>query len=120
MQGFFVLHKKNFCIRIKKKTKGIFMRAAILKAVANPPKIIWAPVLPALINLGFQFPMMFITIGVGDVNPLLFVISIVSVHVGIILLGNKEPHISRMIQAFGQTNRTSKNLYKEKGNKFVP
>lgn len=96
------------------------MRAAILKAVANPPKIIWAPVLPALLNLGFQFPMMFITIGVGDINPLLFVFCIAGAHFLIIIMGNKEPHISRMIQAFGKTNKTSRNLYKEKGNKFVP
>ena len=29
------------------------MRAMILKAVANPPKILWGPFLPTLVNLAF-------------------------------------------------------------------
>jgi hypothetical protein len=36
------------------------------------------------------------------------------------LAGAKEPHLSTMIQAFGQTNKVSTNLYKERGNKFEP
>lgn len=96
------------------------MREPILKAVANPPKILWGPFLPTLLNLGLQFPMMFVCIGVFDFNPLVFVMSIVGMHSVIILIGAKEPHISSMIQAFGQTYRVTNNLYKEKGNKFAP
>lgn len=96
------------------------MRAMILKAVANPPKILWGPFLPTLVNLAIQFPFMFMSIGVLDVNPIIFLFSIVFVHVGIILYGAKEPHISSMIQAYGQTHIVSKNLYKVKGNKFEP
>ena len=58
------------------------MREMILKAVANPPKILWGPFLPTLLNIGIQFPIMFMFIGLGDVNPLLFVFSIVLVHSG--------------------------------------
>lgn len=96
------------------------MRAFILKAVANPPKILWGPFLPTLVNLALQFPLMFMSIGVLDMNPILFLFSIVLVHTGIVLYGAKEPHISAMIQAYGQTHRVSKNLYKVKGNKFEP
>lgn len=96
------------------------MREQILKAVASPPKILWGPFLPVLLNLGLQFPVMFTAIGIFDVNPLLFVMTILAVHSGIILWGTKEPHISNMIQAFGQTNRVTNNLYKTKGNKFAP
>lgn len=96
------------------------MREMILKAVANPPKILWGPFLPTLMNVGLQFPVMFVSIGTLDLNPLFFVVSIVAVHGLIIMLGTKEPHISAMIQAFGQTNKNSYNLYKEKGNKFAP
>jgi hypothetical protein len=38
----------------------------------------------------------------------------------VIAIGTKEPHVSAMVQAFGQTNRVTKNLYKVKGNKFAP
>ena len=96
------------------------MREMILKAVANPPKILWAPFLPVLLNIGLQAPLMFIAIGIFNANPLLFLILVVSVHTFLIFLGAKEPHISAMIQAFGQTNKVSKNFYKQKGNKFAP
>jgi hypothetical protein len=96
------------------------MRDVILKAVANPPKILWGPFLPVLLNLGLQFPIMFMFIGVYDINPLVFFISIIIGHILAIGLGTKDPHISTMIQAFGQAHKTSRNLYKTKGNKFAP
>lgn len=96
------------------------MREQILKAVAAPPKILWAPFLPVLLNIGVQFPFMFAAIGTFDTNPLVFVATIVSVHLGIVIWSSKEPHISNMIQGFGQCYRVTHNLYKVKGKKFAP
>ncbi|MBE6453970.1 MAG: hypothetical protein E7017_03690 [Alphaproteobacteria bacterium] len=96
------------------------MREVILKAVANPPRILWGPFLPVMVNLGVQFPIMFMFLGTFDVNPLWFMISLVGGHFASIFMGIKEPHISAMIQAYGQTAKTTTNLYKEKGNKFAP
>ena len=96
------------------------MREDILKAVAQPPKFLFAPFVPALINLGIQFPMLFIGIGVGEMNPLYFIVSILLSHIGLAAYGAKEPHMSTMLQAFGQTRKVSKNLYSVKGNKFAP
>ena len=96
------------------------MRALILKAVANPPKILWGPLLSVLINLSIQFPLMFMAIGAFNMNPIFFLASITLVHTGIVLYGTKEPHISTMIQAFGQTYHKTNNLYPEGGNKFEP
>lgn len=96
------------------------MRDMIYKAVAQPPKILWGPVLPVILNLGIQFPFMFMMLGLGDVNPLWFVATIILGHGAVVLAGTKEPHLSAMIQAFGKTNMTSKNLYSERGNKFEP
>lgn len=96
------------------------MRDMVLKAVAQPPKLFWGPVLPTAINAGIQVPMMFMAVGIADINPLLFVISIISCHLAIVAAGVKEPHLSTMIQAFGQTNKVSTNLYQERGNKFEP
>ena len=94
------------------------MRDMVLKAVAQPPKLFWGPVLPTAINAGIQVPMMFMAVGIADINPLLFVISIVSCHLAIVAAGVKEPHLSTMVQAFGQTNKVSTNLYQERGNKL--
>ena len=96
------------------------MREVILKAVANPPKILWGPFLPVLVNLGIQFPLMFMFMGVAGVNPLWFMISLVIGHVATVVAGTKEPHISTMIQAYGPASKKTVNLYKGKGNKFAP
>ena len=96
------------------------MREGILKAVANPPRILWGPFLPVMINFGVQFPIMFMFMGTWDINPLWFMVSIVVGHIVSVAIGVKEPHISAMIQAYGQTAKKSNNLYKEKGNKFAP
>lgn len=96
------------------------MREGILKAVANPPKILWGPFLPTLINFALQFPIMFMAIGVFGANPILFLATIFIGHAIIVIYGVKEPHMSAMIQAFGQTHMVTKNLYKVKGNKFEP
>ncbi len=96
------------------------MKEPILKAVANPPKILWGPFLPVLLNFGLQFPLMFIFIGTFNMNPLFFIMLIVIGHISIVLIGAKEPHIGNMIQAFGISNKTSTNLYPTKGNKFAP
>lgn len=96
------------------------MREGILKAVANPPKILWGPFLPSMINFALQFPFMFMAIGIFDANPIIFLATIVMAHAGIIMYGIKEPHLSAMIQAYGQTHMVTRNLYKVKGNKFEP
>ena len=96
------------------------MRALILKAVANPPKILWGPFLPTMLNIGLQFPLMFMFLGTFDVNPLIFMTTIILGHVVVVALGTKDPHMSAMIQAYGQSRKVSNNLYKEKGDKFAP
>lgn len=96
------------------------MREVILKAVAQPPKILWAPMVPAAINLGIQFPVMFMGIGMAGLNPLFFISLIILSHVALIFAGLREPHLSSMLQAYGQTYRKSTNLYTVSGNKFEP
>ena len=96
------------------------MREEILKAVAQPPKFLFAPMVPSMINLGIQFPMLFMGIGMADLNPLLFISSILMAHAALVAAGIKEPHLSTMLQAYGQTNKVSKNLYAVQGNKFEP
>ena len=96
------------------------MREEILKAVAQPPVILWAPMVPAIINFGVQFPVMFMAIGVAGLNPLYFILLIVCSHIALIFAGLKEPHLSTMLQAYGQTYRRSANLYSVAGNKFEP
>lgn len=96
------------------------MREVILKAVANPPKILWGPFLPVMMNLGIQFPLLFMLVGTANVSPLLPLCSIIIAHTICVFIGAKEPHISGMILAAGQTSKNTTNLYKVKGKKFAP
>lgn len=96
------------------------MREEILKAVAAPPKVLWAPMVPAIINLGIQFPVMFMAIGIGNLNPLTFIFLIIFSHAALCAAGFKEPHLSTMLQAYGQTYIKTTNLYQVTGNKFAP
>lgn len=96
------------------------MREPILKAVSNPPKILWAPFLPAFINLGIQFPAMFISMAAFGANPVIFMGSIAVGHIIAIVYGAREPHLSAMIMSFGKSAKKTNNLYKDKGNKFAP
>lgn len=96
------------------------MREPILKAVAMPPRIFWAPMLPAGANLAMQFPMMFMGMGIWEINPILFVFPIVFVHIFLIVYGSREPHLSTMMRTYGPTARGSVNMYKSKGNKLAP
>ena len=96
------------------------MREDILKAVAQPPKVLWAPMVPAIINLGIQFPAMFMGIGIAGLNPLFFVTCIILSHMALIYAGLREPHLSTMLQGYGQTYIKTVNLYAVKGNKFAP
>lgn len=95
------------------------MREPILKAVAMPPKLFWAPMLPAGVNLAIQFTFMSFGLALG-INPLFFLVSIVFAHLFIVIYGAKEPHLSNMMKAYGPTARASVNMYKSKGNKLAP
>ena len=96
------------------------MREPILKAVAMPPRLFWAPFLPAIANLGMQFPLMFVAMGVLQANPLYFIVTIVIFHLSIAIYGAREPHLSNMMQSYGKMAGGSKNVYKSKGSKLAP
>ncbi|MDY6407814.1 MAG: hypothetical protein SPL08_03830 [Pseudomonadota bacterium] len=80
------------------------MKAPILKAVSMPQKLFWAPIKPALVNIAVQ--MAFIVILAGAfrerLNPQIFIFTIAFVHVILIFLGIKEPHLSGVLTAWGQ------------------
>ena len=96
------------------------MKEPILRAVAMPPRLFWAPMAPAGANLGIQLPMALFMQTFSDINPLWIVVSTVLAHVGIIFLGVKEPHLSKMMESLGPFfMRPYANIYREKGKKLA-
>lgn len=107
-------------LRYKFRQKGKAMREPIMKAVAMPPRLFWAPFLPAAANLAVQFPLMFIVMGIFDVNPILFMVSVIFGHIFIAIYGAREPHLSAMMRSYGKFIKGSQNIYKSKGMKLAP
>ena len=96
------------------------MREPILKAVAMPMKVFWAPMSPAVANFIIQMVIwLLLSAAYEAVNVLIFAVTIVIVHVIIIILGKKEPHLSMILQSRGPFLAPSKNVYHSKGNKLA-
>jgi hypothetical protein len=96
------------------------MPEKILKAVANPPTIFWAPQLPAMVNMALHALLMIYGWGLGNVSPLVFIVSNVLCHVIIAIQGAREPHLSSIIQAWAVNLKRTTNLHKGPTRKYVP
>ena len=97
------------------------MREPILKAVAMPPRVFWAPMVPAIVNFATQVPLLFIWIGLFQGNPIWAIWTILAVHIVIIIYGAHEPHLSHMMMAWGQNGpMATRSIYRSRGNKFAP
>ena len=97
------------------------MREPIFKAVAMPPRMFLAPFKLGAANLVLHGAFMMIGIAAFDLNPLMPLISAVSVHFALIFAGMKEPHLSNVLQAWGVSGPTSShNIYRSRGVKLAP
>ncbi len=97
------------------------MNEPILKAVAMPPRLFWAPMAPALLNLAIQFSAVFILLAAYQLNPLWVVgISVLPSHLILVALGAKEPHLSSMMQSQGPFMKTYHTIYPQRGRKLAP
>lgn len=79
------------------------MREPILKAVAMPPRVFWAPMLPMVANFSVQMAIMLMLQGAfpGRIIPDFFIWSFVIVHIFLVIYSRKEPHLSKIMQSFG-------------------
>ena len=97
------------------------MPERVRKAVSLPGQLLWAPQELALMNMVLHSGMMGFNIALFDVTPLLFIASMVLMHIFLVSVAAKEPHITDVIRAwaFSKQHKT-KNLIQGKGNKYVP
>ena len=94
------------------------VKEPIFKAVAMPPRLFWAPMAPAGANIGVQLPMIFILQTFDSFNPLWIVATLVLVHIGIVIAGVKEPHLSQMMKSQGPFIHAYYSVYPEHGKKL--
>ena len=97
------------------------MKEPILKAVAMPPKVFWAPMLPMIANFAVQMAIMIMVMGAfpGKVNPLTFIFTFTLVHVALVAYGVREPHMSKIMQSQGPFIKSYQTIYKSRGKKLA-
>lgn len=99
--------------------RGLGMRTMVLRVVAEPPQIFWAPVLPAAGNVLFNVFLMLFGIVLYNVNPIPFFITAIVGHALIAGYAVREPHLSTLIAAWMETRKKTVNLVASGGNKYV-
>lgn len=96
------------------------MPEKILKAVALPSTLFWAPQLPALGNMGIHALLMIYGWAFAKLSPLMFIVSFLVMHIFIAAQGAREPHLTTILQAWAITKKGTRNLNKGKTRKYVP
>jgi hypothetical protein len=96
------------------------MRTLVLRVVAEPPQVFWAPLLPAAGNVLINITAMIFGIMGFNVNPLPFFITMLVGHVLIAGYASRDPHLSGRISAWMVSRRKTANLIPVQGNKYVP
>jgi hypothetical protein len=96
------------------------MKTLVLRVVAEPPQIFWAPILPAAGNVLMNITAMLFGIMAYNVNPLPFFLTILIGHGLIAGYAARDPHLSTLISAWMVARRKTNNLLATRGNKYVP
>lgn len=96
------------------------MRTLVLRVVAEPPQLFWAPLLPAVGNVFINISAMLLGIMGFDLNPLPFFAVMLFGHALLAGYASRDPHISSLISAWMVSRRKTVNLIPVQGNKYVP
>lgn len=95
------------------------MPQRVMRAIANPAQLFWAPVELALLN--FVVGAVFMVIGFNfGLNPLWTIVLLLLNHTGLAFVGAREQHAYNILMAMSKSNVRTRNIIKSKGNKFVP
>lgn len=79
------------------------MKQQVLKALANPPRIFYVPYFLAVLNFVVQFVVFIVLYVVGlvffdfDIPPLIFLLSVIFVHMLLALYSKKDPQIGQIL-----------------------
>jgi hypothetical protein len=98
------------------------MPEKVMRAVASPPTLFWAPMQPAIINMGLHALGIVYAWGLFKVSPLLIIVSVICFHLILAAQGAREPHMATLVPAWFITKKPTHNLIKAKRGirKYVP
>ncbi|MBN1783469.1 MAG: VirB3 family type IV secretion system protein [Alphaproteobacteria bacterium] len=96
------------------------MKEHVFRAVASPPMFMWASFQLALMNFIGQFALMLIVLVItkGKMNPIIFIASIAIVHLILVAIHKREPHMATILRNLGRVKKKTIRLDGESANKF--
>ncbi len=96
------------------------MKEELLKSVAQPMQVFFAPFGLFLLNVAFSFAfiILFLITGFG-VYMWIPIVMFIFLHFIAVIIGKNEPHIDNIIASRKNIRARTKNLIREKGNKFT-
>ncbi|MDR2099093.1 MAG: hypothetical protein LBO78_03675 [Rickettsiales bacterium] len=96
------------------------MKEELLKSVASPSQVFYAPFKLAIFNVVANICMMALLLAFRMFGYIWApILALVLLHMALILVGRREPHIDTMLIARGRIKRGTKNIIKEDGKKFT-
>jgi hypothetical protein len=96
------------------------MKTLVLRVIAEPAQIFWAPVALAGGNVLINICAMLFGIMLFDFNPLPFFVTTIVGHGLIAGWAARDPHLTTLLAAWMVSRRKTVNLLATKGNKYVP
>jgi type IV secretory pathway VirB3-like protein len=94
------------------------MKEPIIKVVASPPQLFWAPFMLALMNMCLQVAMFSMVMAITVVNPLWLLFTILIAHFMLATISKRDQHLTTILQSTGPFLKKTKNIYKVRGNKL--
>ena len=96
------------------------MKEDLLKSVAQPMMIFYAPFGLFVMNVAFCFVLLFLGLVTGSTVFMVFsILLFVVLHFVAIIIGKKEPHIDNILASRSNIKARTRNVLREKGNKFM-
>ena len=96
------------------------MKEELLKSVAQPMMIFYAPMGLFLRNLVLSIMLLFASLFLGEAVYMIGAILIfVVLHFVAIIVGKREPHIDNILASRKNIRARTKNVMREDGNKFM-
>ncbi len=95
------------------------MKEELLKSVAQPMQVFYAPFRLVIFNIFLSIFLIFIflVLGLGVYLPFL-ILFFIFLHFVAVLIGKKEPHIDNILMSRKNIRAKTENLIVENGNKF--
>ena len=92
----------------------------IFRPVAMPKQFAGAPETPAILSIGICSIIFFVAAMADTDFPIFWVFLMIAIHLSLIAIYTKEPHLSTLMNTFQATNRTARSIGPARDKTYYP